>query len=196
METEHSATATHPGSPEARPATDDGGAASLEKVRDILFGAQVRDTDRRFARLEELIARETNELREDVRKRLGAIEQYVKHEFESLAERLKDELDARTAADTELSRVVRDLSEVGERRFGQIDDQVARVQRELRQQLLEAQQQLHDEMQQQAQEHAARVTRESSVLRADKLDRAEFAAALTEIAMRMTDRLSTGAHGE
>ena len=29
------------------------GGASIDKVRDILLGAQMRDSDRRFARLEE-----------------------------------------------------------------------------------------------------------------------------------------------
>src|SRR5262249_8215780 len=154
------------------------------------------DTDRRFARLEEVIARETTELREDVRKRLAAIEQYMKHEFESLAERLKNELEARTAADAEQARALHDLSEADRKRVAPIDDQVARVQRELRQQLLDAQQQIRDEIQQHAQDHAARLTRESTILRHDKLDRAEFAAMLTEMAMRTTDRLSTGADGE
>ena len=36
-----------------RPATGDaGGGASIDKVRDLLFGGQLRELDRRFARLE------------------------------------------------------------------------------------------------------------------------------------------------
>src|SRR6187401_2241566 len=44
--------------------------ASLDKVRDILFGSQMRDVERRFARLEERLLKETTDLKDDVRRRL------------------------------------------------------------------------------------------------------------------------------
>ena len=171
---------------------DELGAGSLDKVRDILFGAQVRDADRRFARLEERIAKESTELKDDVRKRLGVLEQFVKHEVESLAERLKTEHEARTDADKDQSRELRDTSKGFEKKFGHVDDQLARVQRDLRQQLLDAQQRLSDEIQRQSQENLARLTREASELRSDKVDRAALAAMLTEIAMRLTNDLTPG----
>jgi hypothetical protein len=58
----------------------DGGVNNLEKVRDLLFGVQMRDYDRKFTTLEERIVRETSELREDVKKRLTAIEQLLARE--------------------------------------------------------------------------------------------------------------------
>src|SRR2546423_13320751 len=45
------------------------GAESLDKVRDILFGVQMRDYDHRFSQLEERLMREATLLREDVKKR-------------------------------------------------------------------------------------------------------------------------------
>jgi len=171
-------------------------AGSLDKVRDILFGAQVRDADRRFARLEERIAKETAELKEDVRKRLSVLEQFVKHEVESLADRLKTEHEARTDADKDLSRELRDASKASEKKFGQTDDQVARVQRELRQQLLDTHQKVTDEIQRQAQDSAARLASESSELRNDKLDRTALAAMLNEMAMRLTTDPTRDAGGE
>ena len=53
----------------ARVADAEGGA-SLEKVRDLLFGVQMRDYDRKFARLEERLAKDTSDLRDEVKKRL------------------------------------------------------------------------------------------------------------------------------
>ena len=35
------------------------GAASVDKIRDILFGSQIKNYESRFARLEETLARET-----------------------------------------------------------------------------------------------------------------------------------------
>jgi hypothetical protein len=43
------------------------GAASVDKIRDILFGSQIKNYESRFARLEETLARETAELKETMR---------------------------------------------------------------------------------------------------------------------------------
>ena len=171
------------------------GAASLDKVRDILFGAQARDADRRFARLEERIARESAELKDDVRKRLSALEQFVKRELESLTDRVKSEQGARADADKDLSREWREWAKANDKKLAQADDQMARIQRELRQQLLDAQQKFTDEIRQHAQETLARLARESSELRNDKLDRAALAATLTEIALRLSSETTPGADG-
>ena len=53
------------------------GTGNLEKVRDILFGHQMREVDRRFVRLEERIIKETRDLRDDMKRRLDALEAYT-----------------------------------------------------------------------------------------------------------------------
>ena len=67
-------TATIDGTPSAEP-VDTAGNASLDKVRDILFGVQVREIERRFARLEERLVKETNDLKDGVTRRVDALEQ-------------------------------------------------------------------------------------------------------------------------
>src|SRR5262245_18909648 len=67
---------------------DDLSGGNLDKVRDILFGNQIRDSDRRFQRLEDRLVQETSELKDEVRKRLSMLEQFVKQELESLADRI------------------------------------------------------------------------------------------------------------
>ena len=145
------------------------GGASLEKVRDLLFGVQMRDYDRKFARLEERLVKETNDLRDEVRKRLASLEQLLAKEAESLNERIRSEQQDRTT------------------KTAQIDDQLARGLREVRQQIHEQHQQLSDELKRQADEILERLARESHELRTDKTDRASLAALLTEMAMRLTD---------
>ena len=107
-------------------------AGNLDKVRDILFGEKIRDSDRRFARLEERLGQDTAELKEDVRKRLSVLEQFVKNEVEALADRIKSEHESRTDAEKDLGRELRDATKASEKRFGQVEDQIGRVQRELR----------------------------------------------------------------
>ena len=67
---------------------------SLDKVRDILFGHQMREVDRRFARLEERILKETRDLKDDLKRRLDALEAYTNKEADELATKRADYEDA------------------------------------------------------------------------------------------------------
>ena len=169
---------------------EDGGVGNIDKVRDILFGGQMRDYERRFAKLEERLARDTAELKDEVKKRLTALTEFVKNEAETLASRIKTEHDERTDATKELSRELREASKSVDKKTGQLDDQITRAQRELRQQLLDLNKQLTDEIGRKADEVLARLAQESRELRADKADRATIAALLQEVALRLTNELT------
>jgi hypothetical protein len=171
-------------------APDDSGIANLEKIRDILFGAHMRNYDRRLAGLEERLVRETAALNEEVRKRLAALEDFVKRETDSLNDRLKAEFEARSDATAALSRELRESAGTLERRAGSLDDQLGRAQRELRQQILEQHQRLSDEIQARVDDVLSRLHKESTDLRSDKADRATIAALLTEMALRLNNELS------
>jgi seryl-tRNA synthetase len=174
---------------DAAVATDDLGAGNIDKVRDILFGGQMRDYERRFARLEERLLQETTEMKDDVRKRLAALDQFLRQEVESLADRIKAEHEERADADKDLANEARDSAKAFEKKAGALDDQIGRVQRELRQQLLDLHQRMTDELRQKSDELIARLTKEATDLRTDKADRATLASLLTEMAMRLTNEL-------
>jgi DNA anti-recombination protein RmuC len=170
-------------------AAEDLGAGNIDKVRDILFGGQMRDYERRFARIEDRLLQETTEMKDEVRKRLSALEQFMKQELDSLADRLRTEHEERADADKELARESRDAARALEKKTGQLDDHIGRAQRDLRQQLLDLHQRMTDEMRQKTDDVLARLTHETGELRADKTDRATLAALLTEMAMRLTNEL-------
>ena len=68
----------------------------MDKIRDILFGSQMRDYDKRFTRLEERLSQDAITLREELKKRLDTLEAFVRQEGESLSQRLKNEKTERT----------------------------------------------------------------------------------------------------
>jgi hypothetical protein len=175
--------------PNAPVETDTGGStpASLDKVRDILFGNQMRDVERRFARLEERLTKETASLKEDVRKRLDAIEAYIRSESESLGAQIRSERNDRTDAHGSLSIELKETARSLERKATAIDEQHSKGQRDLRQQMLEQHQRLTDDLQQKVEEILATLGRTAQELRSDKADRATIAALLTEVAMRLND---------
>ncbi|MEO8484334.1 MAG: hypothetical protein ABI634_19155 [Acidobacteriota bacterium] len=171
-------------------ANNDVAGGNIDKVRDILFGGQMRDYERRFARLEERLMQETSELRDEVRRRLSALEQFVKQESESLDDRIRVEHDARADATRDLAEDARNTAKAFEKKTGQLEDTVSRVQRELRQQILDLQQNLSDDMRQKIEDVVGRLNRAAADLRNDKADRTTLAALLTEMAMRLTNDLS------
>ena len=65
------------------------GTASVDKIRDILFGSQIKNYEARFARLEDTLARETTELKETMRRRFESLEGFFRKEAETLSGRLK-----------------------------------------------------------------------------------------------------------
>ena len=178
------------------PETEGAAGGNLDKVRDLLFGGQMRDYDRKFARLEERLVKETADLREEVRRRLSALEAYMKAEVESQSDRLRAEQEGRSAGDKELGRELRDSAQQFDQKLTQLDDLVARNQRDLRQQLHTQHHELVDDIRQRVDDVLGRLAHEAQELRSDKTDRKALAALLTEMAMRLNGDIRALAPGD
>src|SRR5689334_8829156 len=165
----------------------DGTAENLEKVRDILFGSQMRDHDRRFARIEERLNKDMTELRDETRKRLDSLEAYVKREVQSVLDRLKAEQTQRAEAIKQAGQDLKEATRAMEQRAGELEDLNTQTQRELRDALLEQTKTLRDDVQQAARDTAARMDVAADELRADKVDRGALAGLFNEIAMRLSE---------
>lgn len=166
---------------------DPAGAGNLDKVRDILFGSQVRETDKRFSRLEERIVRESSDLREEIRKKFDTLEAYIKKEVESLTDRLKSEQSERADATREVSKELKELTKTVEKKMGQLDEQISKNQRQLRDQLLEQSKNFDGEIRRSYEELTAMLGQAVHELRSEKTDRAALADLFTELAMRLKD---------
>lgn len=166
------------------------GSGSLDKVRDILFGAQAREYEKRFTRLEERLSREAADLREDIRKRFDALADYFRGEIESLTHRLMSERDERTASSNELARQLHELAGAMERRVTQLDDEMNRKHRELRQQWLDQVRVLNDDIQRRHEDLSATLERAVHELRNEKVARTALANLLTEVAMRLNNEFT------
>lgn len=77
---------------------------NLDKIRDILFGTQMREYERRFNRMEERLIKEFAESRDDTKKRLDSLETYVRQEVESLNEAVKKQQLAQDQAIREVTQ--------------------------------------------------------------------------------------------
>jgi hypothetical protein len=164
-----------------------GGAGSVDKIREILFGSQMLDYDHRFAGFEERLLRETADVRDEIKRRFDTLERFIRQEVDSLIARLGAERDERAGAVNDLTQNLQAVTASLERRSGQLEEQAARGQRELRQQLLDQSQALADQIRQQADQLAALLAREVKSVRESKADRTLLASLLTEVAVRLAN---------
>ena len=163
------------------------GGANLEKIRDILFGAQVDDFEKKFARLEQRLLKETSDSRAETKKRFDSLESFIRKEVESLADRLKGEQEERSDAGKEISRELRETAKALEKKLASLDEQTTRSQRELRQQILDQSKALTEEIRTRIRESATALSKELKELRAEKTDRTALAGLFTDAAMRLTN---------
>src|SRR5271170_5792174 len=106
---------------EARVPNPEKEGANVDKIRDILFGSQMRDYEKRFARLEENVAKTVETLRDDMTKRFDTLSSFVQQEVESLSHRLKTEKSERTDGLKDISREIKDGMKVIEKKLGQLE---------------------------------------------------------------------------
>ena len=76
---------------------------NIDQIRDIIFGAQMRDYDRRFAQLEERLLKDSADLREELRQRYASLEEYIRREMDTLNERISGEQRGRVSQLQELA---------------------------------------------------------------------------------------------
>jgi hypothetical protein len=160
---------------------------NVDKIRDILFGSQMRDYETRFARLEETLSKEASELRESTRRRFESLEGYIHKELELLENRLKIEREERAQV---LSQVARELKDTGEslsRRITELSEQDVQGERNLRKALLEQSQALDEELRSKLDALSAIIDRRVRELRNDKTDRTTLASLFNEVALRLNN---------
>jgi DNA repair exonuclease SbcCD ATPase subunit len=170
-------------------AAPDQGSANIEKIRDILFGVQMREYESRFARLEENLLKEAADLRENTRKRFDAMETYLRNEFESLQARLRSEREERANSLRQLSRSMEEIQSALTTKISDLDEQTSQTDRQLRLELLEQSKNFNEDLRHKQEETAALLERRVQELRKGKTDRATLATLFNELAMRLNDEL-------
>jgi DNA mismatch repair ATPase MutS len=163
--------------------------ANVDKIRDILFGNNMREYEKRFARLEERLTKSSEALRDDLKKRFDSLESYMRDELEALGARLKAEKAERTEALKELTRESRDNAKALEKKLSQLEEHLDSAHTELRTKILEQSKTLGAQIQKTKDDLEAALDREAETLRTDKTDRLQLANLFTEISLRLKDEL-------
>ena len=166
--------------------------ASVDKIRDILFGSQIKNYEARFARLEENLVRETVELKEVMRRRFESLEGFFRSETEALAARLKAEREERTGNVSTLTRDLKATHEELLRKINELDASTSEAQTNLRRELMAESRKLLDEIAQRHDSLRSLLERRVGELRNAKTDRTLLATLFTEIANQIGEDSQPG----
>jgi len=164
----------------------DAEADSVDKIRDILFGNQMRDFEHKFRQLQDEINKELNDLKSDSKMRIDALESFVKSEFESLNKRLDSEQKLRTSELQENSDKLETRVKVLESKLQEQENRNNEQSRELRQLLLQQSKDILEKMSQKQLEDKEQLNRVKSDLNSEKVDRSVLSNLLTELALQIT----------
>ena len=162
---------------------------NVDKIRDIIFGNQMRDYDKRFAHLEERILHEIKDLRDETKNRLDTMESYIQKEIDSLSNRLNTEQKLRTESFEKVTHEFKVEAKTISESIERLEGQQGQDSRDLRQQLLEQSKNFSNEISKKHEESSAALDRSVQQLRADKVERSAFSELLMEMAVRMSDDL-------
>ncbi|GJL59749.1 MAG: hypothetical protein NPIRA03_26060 [Nitrospirales bacterium] len=158
---------------------------NLNKVRDILFGAQSREIEKRFAVLENRLLQESGRLREDLTKSVEELNLQMNQEILGLVGKLQEEQDRRVSTIQDMGQTVKTVEaqvnqrilELTEHASNQFQAMNAEMQKQ-KQELIEQAQEAMSRMESQFQDAV-------NELKVEKTDRTVLAEMLMEVALRL-----------
>ena len=187
MDSEVQQTQTRSRFEEAMAGVDESGQ-SLDKVRDILFGANMRTYEQRLAVLEQRMLEEIAQMRAAADAKFEHFESSLREELKALGDQLKSEKGERSAEVTVLQENLKSAADTWERRVVQLDGRLTESDDGLGNQIRDQTKALTAQLHQTSSEITARIDRQLDELRAAKPDTASLAAMFAELAERLRDQ--------
>jgi len=169
--------------------------AGVNAIRDLLFGNQMQDYDRRFANLEERFQQRLKEIESEAARNLGAFESNSKKQVDSLAGQLRDEKDQRADGDKEIERMLREQNQALEKRIRSVADQLAQFDRDISDRLTRETQSLHEENKQKNTDARHTIEKMFAELSNVKTDRTLLASLFVEVAKSLNQDTGSSKSG-
>ena len=183
--------------------------ASMEQVRELLFGAQLKDMEIRFQRQEERFVRDVADAKDALRKRIDSLENFMTSEVNSILARIKEEQKERDQSikteqreraeyiKTEqrerienVAKLASDLAsavETFERRMEKLANTMDSTERDLRSLMMDESKSLSDKTEAKYQDALAVIAKTAAQIRHDMVYRTSLSSMLTEMVVRLSD---------
>lgn len=168
------------------PAPDSPVPESLDQVRDILFGGQMRMVDARLQGLESRMQQEQASIRAEFTRELSNIDDALKRGIAQLNDQLAGERSKRADDLKALSSDMRDLVKSLERRHQALEEAASQADAELRDHLVKQSATQSADLARTAERLSGQLDQVSTKLQNEKLDTSALATGLTDFVSRLT----------
>jgi hypothetical protein len=172
-----------------------GESSGVDKMRELLFGNQMQDYDKRFSILEERFQQRLRDIEAESSRSLSSLEATMKKQLESVANQFREEKELRTDAHKELERSQREHGQALEKRLAQVSDQLARQERDFTDRLGHEVQGLREDIRRRQDDSRATLERMFAELSNVKTDRNLLAGLFVEIAKCLNQDVTPKAGG-
>jgi hypothetical protein len=159
---------------------------SIEQVRDLLFGGQMRMVDQRIQSLDDRLAHETSALRADFDRQITDLDGSIKKELARVSERLVAERTKRVEDLKALNAELRESLKVLEKRHQSLEEAAGLADAELRDHLVKQSATFSNDLARTSERISSELDRITTALQNEKLDTAVIAAGLTDLAGKLT----------
>jgi hypothetical protein len=159
---------------------------SIEQVRDLLFGGQMRMVDARIQSLDERLAHETSAMRADFERQIGDLDGSMKKELARHAERLAAERTKRVEDLKTLNAELRESLKMLEKRHQSLEEAAGLADAELRDHLVKQAASFSNDLARTSDRISSELDRITTALQNEKLDSAAIVAGLTDLAGKLS----------
>lgn len=160
---------------------------NISKIRDILFGNNMNEYEKRFELLEEKLAKSVAENKQELDQKLSALDFFIKKELKSFGEQLTEEEEARERFDKKLLNNIEELEQTF-KRFKQTTHENTS---EDRQHFMEVTNGLGEQILSLKQSLQNRIDDNNNQLQTNKVDRSSLAIMLTDLAYQIAGENDT-----
>jgi hypothetical protein len=169
---------------------DNGAAAqpapeSIDHVRDLLFGGQMRLVEARIQNLDERLSHETNAMRAEFERQVTELDNAIKKELARHTERLVAEKTKRVEDMKALSAELKDSLKSLEKRHTNLEEAAGLADAELRDHLMRQSAALTSDLNRTSERITSELNRITTQLQSDKLDASLISQGLTELAAKL-----------
>ena len=166
-------------------ATGDGAERNVDQIRDILFGGQMRDYERRFVEFDARLEAELARLRDAQEKRLAQIDKRIDESLDKLGKLLRQEIQDRNRSLDDLESRIQQAARTSRSEVATSLDahaaELAATDERLRSAVADVAKATHAR----AGETEGALARLAADLRDEKVGREDLAALLAELALRL-----------
>ena len=158
---------------------------NVDKIREILFGGQMRDYEQRFADLEDRLTRHIDTMSRNIEKRVDRLDTYAKRELEKVNKQVKEERLARRKDGKDGAREFKEFSRQVETWYAELEEGLGEESQALRRSLQEQSEELSGMISDVHNELSKSLSGETRSLSEAKVAREDLAEMLAEMALRL-----------